>query len=200
MSSWRRAAPGSPPSGGPGTRAIAASIVVAQLGGHRRRRGVGDDRRVLRRGRRRRPSRGRASRARSATWIGRCSSVDAARGSGRASRASRSGRRCRRPRPSARSPAGSRSTGRACARARACDEPSERTKQPSSPRGRLDRVVDLARRHAEALGDELEVVDQRLHRGRQLVARRQRDLAVLGDVRALGQAVERLLDDLAPTP
>ena len=42
----------------------------------------------------------------------------------------------------------------------------------------LDRVVGLARRHAEALGDELEVVDQRLHAGRQLVARRQRDLAV----------------------
>src|SRR5215213_10554719 len=32
----------------------------------------------------------------------------------------------------------------------------------------LDRVVDLARRHAEALGDKLEVVDQRLHRGGQL--------------------------------
>ena len=43
---------------------------------------------------------------------------------------------------------------------------------------RLDRRVGLARRHAEALGHELEVVDQRLHRGGQLVARRQRDLAV----------------------
>ena len=31
---------------------------------------------------------------------------------------------------------------------------------------RLDRVVDLARGDPEALGDELEVVDQRLHRGR----------------------------------
>ena len=39
-------------------------------------------------------------------------------------------------------------------------------------------------------------MDQRLHRRRQLVAWRQRDLAVLGDVRSLGQAVERLLDDL----
>ena len=60
----------------------------------------------------------------------------------------------------------------------------------------LDRVVDLARRHPEALGDELEVVDQRLHRGRQLVPRRQDVLAVVGDVVALGQAVEALLDDL----
>jgi hypothetical protein len=40
------------------------------------------------------------------------------------------------------------------------------------------------------------VVDERLHRGGQLVARRQRDLAVVGDVGALGQPVERLLDDL----
>ena len=60
----------------------------------------------------------------------------------------------------------------------------------------LDRVVHLARRYPEALGDELEVVDERLHRGGELVARRQRDLAVVGDVRALGQAVERLADDL----
>ena len=62
--------------------------------------------------------------------------------------------------------------------------------------GGLDRVVDLPGRHAEALGDELEVVDQRLHRGRELVPGRQRDLAVLGDVRPLGQAVERLFDDV----
>ena len=60
----------------------------------------------------------------------------------------------------------------------------------------LDRVVHLARRDAEALGDELEMVDQRLHRGRQLVPRRQRELAVLGDVRSPRQPVERLLDDL----
>src|SRR3712207_2578973 len=59
----------------------------------------------------------------------------------------------------------------------------------------LDRVVDLARRDAEALGHQLEVVDERLHRRRQLVARRQRDLAVVGDPRALGQAVDGLLDD-----
>src|SRR3954447_25423348 len=60
----------------------------------------------------------------------------------------------------------------------------------------LDRVVDLARRHAVALGHELEVVDERLHGGRQLVPRRQNDLAIVGDVAALGQPVERLLDDL----
>ena len=59
----------------------------------------------------------------------------------------------------------------------------------------LDRVVELARRHPEALGDQLEVVDQRLHRGGELVARRQHVLAVVGDPRALGQPVERLLDD-----
>ena len=64
---------------------------------------------------------------------------------------------------------------------------------------RLDRRVDLARRHAEALGHQLEVVDQRLHRRRQLVPRRQRDLAVVGDVGPVRQVVERLLDDPAPT-
>ena len=48
---------------------------------------------------------------------------------------------------------------------------------------RLDRHVDLALRHAEALGDDLEVVDQRLHRGVQLLARRQHDLAVVRDPR-----------------
>ena len=59
----------------------------------------------------------------------------------------------------------------------------------------LDRVVELAGRDAEALGDQLEVVDQRLHRGTELVAGRQHDLAVVGDVRPLGQAVEALLED-----
>ena len=59
----------------------------------------------------------------------------------------------------------------------------------------LDRRVDLARRHPEALGHELEVVNQRLHRGGQLVAGRQRDLAIVGGPGALGEAVERLLHD-----
>ena len=60
----------------------------------------------------------------------------------------------------------------------------------------LDRDVDLAGRDAKALGDELEVVDERLHRRVQLVAWRQHDLAVVGDPRALGQPVERRLDDV----
>ena len=47
----------------------------------------------------------------------------------------------------------------------------------------LDPDVDLALGDAEALGDDLEVVDQRLHRGVQLLARRQHDLAVVGDPR-----------------
>ena len=63
----------------------------------------------------------------------------------------------------------------------------------------LDRHVDLAGRHPEALGDELEVVDQRLHRGVQLVPRRQHDLAVVRDPRPGGQAVEDALDDVAAT-
>src|SRR5205085_6678131 len=52
------------------------------------------------------------------------------------------------------------------------------------------------RRYTEAFGDQLEVVDQRLHARGQLVPRRQRDLAVGGDVGSLGQSVKRLLDDL----
>ena len=62
--------------------------------------------------------------------------------------------------------------------------------------GGLDRRVDLTGRHLEALGDQLEVMNQRLHRGVQLVARRQGDLAVVRDDRTLGQAVERLLDQV----
>src|SRR2546430_16789963 len=60
----------------------------------------------------------------------------------------------------------------------------------------LERVVRLTRWHAEALGHELEVVDQRLHAGGEFMSRWQRDLPVGGDVRALGQPVQRLLDDL----
>ena len=59
----------------------------------------------------------------------------------------------------------------------------------------LDGHVDLARGHAVALGHELEVVDEALHGRVQLVARRQDDLAVVHDPRALGHAVEALLDD-----
>ena len=52
---------------------------------------------------------------------------------------------------------------------------------------RLDRLVDLPRRDAHALGDELEVVDERLHAGVQLVARRQRDPPVGGVHRTVGE-------------
>ena len=41
--------------------------------------------------------------------------------------------------------------------------PSLTTWQPSSPLARLDRHVGLAGRHPEALGHQLEVVDERLH-------------------------------------
>ena len=45
---------------------------------------------------------------------------------------------------------------------------------------RLDRGVDLAGRHVEALGVELEVVDERFHRALHLGALRRHDLAVDG--------------------
>ena len=63
---------------------------------------------------------------------------------------------------------------------------------------RLDADVDLALGDAEAFGDDLEVVDQRLHRGVQLLARRQHDLAVVRDPRLalhLLEPVDALLDD-----
>ena len=37
--------------------------------------------------------------------------------------------------------------------------------------GRLDRGIDLARRHVEAFGEQLEVMDQRFHRLLHLAAR-----------------------------
>jgi len=61
--------------------------------------------------------------------------------------------------------------------------------------GRLDRHVRLAGRHPEALGDQLEVVDERLHRGVDLVAGRQRHLAIAGVHRTAGQVCHGLLDD-----
>ena len=54
--------------------------------------------------------------------------------------------------------------------------------------GRLDRDVDLALGHAVALGHELEVVDEALHRRVQLVPRRQHDLAVVDDPGPFGHA------------
>jgi hypothetical protein len=43
---------------------------------------------------------------------------------------------------------------------------------------RLDRGIDLAGRHVEAFGVELEVMDQRFHRALHLAALRRHDLAV----------------------
>ena len=60
--------------------------------------------------------------------------------------------------------------------------PSETSSSRLAAR-RLDPDVDLALGHAVALGDDLEVVDQRLHRGVELLARRQHDLAVVRDPR-----------------
>ena len=45
---------------------------------------------------------------------------------------------------------------------------------------RLDRRINLARRHLVALGIKLEVMDQRFHRPLHLAALRRRDLAVVG--------------------
>src|SRR6185436_18749314 len=68
---------------------------------------------------------------------------------------------------------------------------------------RLDGDVDLALGNAIALRDDLEMVDYGLHRGVQLLARRQHDLAVVRDpglaFQAL-EAIEALLDDLDRRP
>ena len=65
---------------------------------------------------------------------------------------------------------------------------------------RLDRRVNLAGRHVIALGVELEVMDERLHRALHLAALRRHDLAVIGRDRApcrsaLVQLVDALLHD-----
>ena len=62
---------------------------------------------------------------------------------------------------------------------------------------RLDRHVGLALGHLEALGEDLEVVDQRLHRLVDASARRRRDLLVLDPVVA---ARAWLVEDLADDP
>ena len=61
---------------------------------------------------------------------------------------------------------------------------------------RLDGHVDLALGDPEALGEELEVVDERLHRLVDARPRRRRDLAVLDAV----VAGRHLLEDLADDP
>src|SRR5712691_5352677 len=55
---------------------------------------------------------------------------------------------------------------------------------------RLDRDVDLALGHAVALGDDLEVVDQGLHRGVELVPGRQHDAPVVHDPRLTLHSLE----------
>src|SRR5205807_6861492 len=61
---------------------------------------------------------------------------------------------------------------------------------------RLDRDVRLAGRNAEALGEQLEVVDQRFHRLVDARTRRRGDLAVLDAVVAERHALDALSYDL----
>ncbi len=51
--------------------------------------------------------------------------------------------------------------------------------------GRLDRGIDIAGRHVEAFGVELEVVNQRLHRALHLAALGRHDLVVVDRDRPL---------------
>src|SRR5690348_16612600 len=60
---------------------------------------------------------------------------------------------------------------------------------------RLDRGIGLPGRHVEALGIELEMVDERLHRALHLAAARRRHLMVGRDMRAIGHLLDALLDD-----
>ena len=61
--------------------------------------------------------------------------------------------------------------------------------------GRLDGRVRLAGRHLEALGEELEVMDERLHRVLHLGASRRHHLVVVGPHLARRHLVQALLDD-----
>src|SRR5204863_90275 len=76
--------------------------------------------------------------------------------------------------------------------------PPARPSPTRTPARRLDADVDLALGDAVALRDDLEVVDQRLHGGVQLLARREHDLAVVRDPRLPVHPIEpvqALLDD-----
>ena len=87
------------------------------------------------------------------------------------------------------------------ARARGCAcgtaWPSRRTRCSSRARraGDSTATYDLALGHLEALGEDLEVVDQRLHRLVDAGPRRRRDLLVLDPVVARRHLVEDLADD-----
>ena len=61
---------------------------------------------------------------------------------------------------------------------------------------RLDRGIDLAGRHVEALGVELEMMDQRFHRALHLRPRRRRDLALDVMTGPCPFAADQLLDAL----
>src|SRR4051794_33037579 len=100
----------------------------------------------------------------------------------RASRRSRSCRRSARPACTWRSPAARRTKARGTSRATAWAAVGADV-APELPARRLDREVHLALWNAETFRDDLEVVDQGLHRRVQLVPRRQHDLAVVGDPR-----------------
>src|SRR5262249_20622837 len=62
--------------------------------------------------------------------------------------------------------------------------------------GGFDRGIDLAGRHVNTFGVELEVMDQRFHRALHLAAARWRDLVVLDDNRPLPFGFAKLLDAL----
>ena len=62
---------------------------------------------------------------------------------------------------------------------------------------RLDGGIDLAGRHVEALGVELEVMDERFHRALHVAARGRRDLAVERRDRPLPVRLAQLGDALA---
>src|ERR1700692_2247455 len=64
------------------------------------------------------------------------------------------------------------------------------------PLRRLDRGIDFAFRHVEALGVELEVMDQGLHRTLHLGPPRWRDLVILDDDRPLPVGCTQLGDAL----
>src|SRR6266849_5617176 len=61
---------------------------------------------------------------------------------------------------------------------------------------RLDRGINLAGRHMDTFGIELEVMDQRLHRALHLATPRRRDLVVFDDNRSLPLWLAQLGDAL----
>ena len=61
---------------------------------------------------------------------------------------------------------------------------------------RLDRHVRVACGHRVALGEELEVMDDGLHRSLELLARWRQHLAVVDVDRSVGKLVQRLPQDL----